>query len=129
MGEIVIADNGSRDGSQTIARERGARVVDIPARGYGAALLGEAIEGGGRLVLGVGVHVGQQAAGLHVGNQHQPDPGTQEQGQQTEVDGGRFLHGTEAAATGAAEGVAGAARWKKRGASAAARCTGARFQT
>jgi glycosyltransferase involved in cell wall biosynthesis len=37
-GEIVVADNGSTDGSQDIARARGARVVDVPRRGYGAAL-------------------------------------------------------------------------------------------
>jgi glycosyltransferase involved in cell wall biosynthesis len=37
-GEIVIGDNGSTDGSQAIAREHGARVVDVPVRGYGAAL-------------------------------------------------------------------------------------------
>ena len=37
-GEVVIADNGSTDGSQEIARSLGARVVDVPARGYGAAL-------------------------------------------------------------------------------------------
>jgi len=38
--EILIADNGSTDGSQDIARANGARVVDIPVRGYGAALQG-----------------------------------------------------------------------------------------
>ena len=37
-GEVLIADNGSTDGSQDIARSHGARVVDIPLRGYGAAL-------------------------------------------------------------------------------------------
>jgi glycosyltransferase involved in cell wall biosynthesis len=37
-GEIVIADNGSADGSQEIARYLGARVIDVPVRGYGAAL-------------------------------------------------------------------------------------------
>ena len=36
--EIVVADNGSTDGSQGIARAEGARVVDVPVRGYGAAL-------------------------------------------------------------------------------------------
>ncbi len=39
-GEVVVADNGSRDGSQEIARQAGARVVDVPQRGYGSALLG-----------------------------------------------------------------------------------------
>jgi glycosyltransferase involved in cell wall biosynthesis len=43
-GEIVIGDNGSTDGSQEIARKAGARVVDVPRRGYGAALMG-AIDG------------------------------------------------------------------------------------
>ena len=36
--EIVIADNGSTDGSREIAAELGARVVDVTVRGYGAAL-------------------------------------------------------------------------------------------
>ena len=36
--EIVIADNGSTDGSQEIARRHGAIVVDVDERGYGAAL-------------------------------------------------------------------------------------------
>lgn len=39
-GEVVIADNGSTDGSQDIARRNNARVVDVPAKGYGAALAG-----------------------------------------------------------------------------------------
>ncbi|MBL7498963.1 glycosyltransferase family 2 protein [Frankia sp. CNm7] len=34
----VVADNGSRDGSARLARERGAVVVDVPRRGYGAAV-------------------------------------------------------------------------------------------
>src|SRR6185437_12678434 len=38
-GEIVVADNGSQDGSPAIARRLGARVVDIAERGYGAALI------------------------------------------------------------------------------------------
>src|SRR5208337_3080441 len=38
-GEIVVSDNGSQDGSQDIARRCGARVVDVPIRGYGAALI------------------------------------------------------------------------------------------
>jgi glycosyltransferase involved in cell wall biosynthesis len=50
-GEIVIADNGSTDGSQAIARELGARVVDVPAKGYGAALMGGFEAARGRYVI------------------------------------------------------------------------------
>lgn len=39
-GEVVIADNGSTDGSQEIARRAGARVVGVSERGYGSALRG-----------------------------------------------------------------------------------------
>ena len=39
-GEIIIADNGSTDGSQQIARRLGVQVVPIEIKGYGAALLG-----------------------------------------------------------------------------------------
>ena len=38
-GEVVVADNGSTDGSQAIAEAEGARVVNVPVRGYGAALI------------------------------------------------------------------------------------------
>jgi glycosyltransferase involved in cell wall biosynthesis len=37
--EVLIADNGSTDGSQAIATAEGARVVNVPTRGYGAALI------------------------------------------------------------------------------------------
>lgn len=37
-GEVVIADNGSSDGSQDIAQKEGARLVAVARRGYGAAL-------------------------------------------------------------------------------------------
>lgn len=39
-GEVVVADNGSTDGSQQIAATHGARVVPVAERGYGSALLG-----------------------------------------------------------------------------------------
>lgn len=39
-GEVIVADNGSTDGSQQLARAAGARVVDVDRRGYGAALIG-----------------------------------------------------------------------------------------
>src|SRR5436853_340438 len=39
-GEVLVADNGSIDGSQAIARAHGARVVVVAEPGYGSALLG-----------------------------------------------------------------------------------------
>jgi glycosyltransferase involved in cell wall biosynthesis len=39
-GEIVIADNGSTDGSPELARALGVRVVHVSAKGYGNALMG-----------------------------------------------------------------------------------------
>lgn len=39
-GEVLVADNGSTDGSQQLATDAGARVVAVPAKGYGAALMG-----------------------------------------------------------------------------------------
>jgi glycosyltransferase involved in cell wall biosynthesis len=38
-GEVVVADNGSTDGSQAIAQAHGARVVQVAERGYGSALM------------------------------------------------------------------------------------------
>jgi len=38
-GEVIVADNGSTDGSRELAAAAGARVVPVPLRGYGAALL------------------------------------------------------------------------------------------
>ncbi|MBV9122520.1 MAG: glycosyltransferase family 2 protein [Planctomycetes bacterium] len=37
-GEVLVADNGSSDGSQDLARAAGARVVQVERRGYGSAL-------------------------------------------------------------------------------------------
>jgi len=51
VGEILIADNGSTDGSQEIARRLGARVVDVETRGYGAALFAGASAARGRYVI------------------------------------------------------------------------------
>jgi glycosyltransferase involved in cell wall biosynthesis len=39
-GEVIVADNGSSDNSQQIAQASGARVVGVPRKGYGAALMG-----------------------------------------------------------------------------------------
>ena len=50
-GEVVIADNGSTDGSQDIARAEGARVVDVPIRGYGAALTAGIADANGEFVI------------------------------------------------------------------------------
>ncbi len=50
-GEVLIADNGSTDGSQQIAENEGARVARVPSRGYGAALLGGIEAARGRYVV------------------------------------------------------------------------------
>ncbi len=50
-GEVLIADNGSTDGSQQIARERGARVIPVKQRGYGAALIAGIRAARGRYVI------------------------------------------------------------------------------
>lgn len=50
-GEVLIADNGSTDGSQEIARSHGARVVDVPVKGYGAALIGGTEAAAGEYVI------------------------------------------------------------------------------
>ncbi len=50
-GEVLIADNGSTDGSQQLAADAGARVVEITQRGYGSALLGGIRAARGRFVI------------------------------------------------------------------------------
>jgi glycosyltransferase involved in cell wall biosynthesis len=49
--EIIVADNGSTDGSQHIAGELGARVVDVSRKGYGSALIGGIDAARGRFVV------------------------------------------------------------------------------
>ena len=50
-GEVIVADNGSVDGSPEIAAELGARVVIVRQRGYGSALLGGIQAAQGRYVI------------------------------------------------------------------------------
>lgn len=50
-GEIVIGDNGSTDGSQAIAYRLGARVVDVPIRGYGSALYAACAAANGKYIV------------------------------------------------------------------------------
>jgi hypothetical protein len=49
--EVIVADNGSSDGSQSVARERGARLIEVPVRGYGAALQAAIVAAKGRYVI------------------------------------------------------------------------------
>ena len=50
-GEVVVADNGSLDGSPQVAEQAGARVVPVAERGYGAALMGGIAAARGRFVV------------------------------------------------------------------------------
>jgi len=50
-GEVLVADNGSADGSQDLARHAGARVVHVPRQGYGAALRAGIAAARGRYVV------------------------------------------------------------------------------
>jgi glycosyltransferase involved in cell wall biosynthesis len=50
-GEVIVADNGSTDGSREIAAAEGAHVVSVPDRGYGAALMGGIAAARGTLIV------------------------------------------------------------------------------
>jgi glycosyltransferase involved in cell wall biosynthesis len=50
-GEIIVADNGSTDGSQRVAEQLGARVVCVTKRGYGNALMGGIAAARGKFVI------------------------------------------------------------------------------
>ena len=50
-GEVIVADNGSTDGSREIAKDLGARVVRVTARGYGNALMGGIAAAAGKYIV------------------------------------------------------------------------------
>ncbi len=51
LGEVIVSDNGSTDGSQQIAKDLGARVISVATRGYGSALRGGIAAARGRYIL------------------------------------------------------------------------------
>ncbi len=50
-GEVIVADNGSTDGSQQLATDAGARVVPVSEKGYGNALMGGIVAARGRYII------------------------------------------------------------------------------
>jgi glycosyltransferase involved in cell wall biosynthesis len=50
-GEIIVADNGSTDDSQTIAINMGARLINVREKGYGSALMGGIVAARGTLII------------------------------------------------------------------------------
>jgi glycosyltransferase involved in cell wall biosynthesis len=50
-GEVIVADNGSNDGSQAIAKQLNARVVNVDNKGYGSALKGGIAAARGRYII------------------------------------------------------------------------------
>ncbi len=50
-GEVIVADNGSDDGSPQLAKAMGAKVVHVDERGYGAALAGGIAAASGRYII------------------------------------------------------------------------------
>jgi glycosyltransferase involved in cell wall biosynthesis len=50
-GEVLVADNGSSDGSQALATEAGARVVPVGDKGYGNALMGGIVAARGKYII------------------------------------------------------------------------------
>jgi glycosyltransferase involved in cell wall biosynthesis len=97
QGEVLVADNGSIDGSPEIAKAAGARVVEVALRGYGAALGEGSRQARGKFII-MGdsddsydfLNLGPFLEGLRAGNDL--------------VMGNRFLHGIQA----------GAMPWKNR---------------